>query len=225
MRAEVGYFVPCLRGRKAFIPMAPEALKGLEVLIEEVEKCAAALARLDTLILRLPDPYLLTENLIFMEAVTSSRIEGAKARFEDLFSTTSSFSKSEDVLEVKNCAEAFRQGEKILERSTSVMGMAKALHEILMKDHLTVVGGELKKSQNYTIKQSGSIFAYTPPNYLDQTLAMFENFTMKEGEGVPELIRQAISHWIFEQIHPFPDGNGRVGRLLIPLILKSFFCR
>lgn len=220
MHLEVGYFVSCLRGGKAFVPIAPENLENLNTLIGEVEKCAANLARLDTLILRLPDPYLLTENLIFMEAVSSSRIEGTRTRFEDLFGSISSFSKDEDILEVKNCAEAFRQGEKILERSTSVISVAKALHEVLMKDHLTVVGGDLKKSQNYTIKQDGSIFAYTPPNYLDETLAMFENFTMKEGEGVPELIRQAISHWIFEQIHPFPDGNGRVGRLLIPLILK-----
>ncbi len=218
MTPDLGFYVPALRGGKAFVPNDPGKIEGFKGLITEVEKCSSALARLDTLIIRLPDPYLLTENLIFMEAVTSSRIEGTKARFEDLFSTMP-LSNAEDVLEVKNCADAFRLGEEILSQSTSVTAVAQELHKILMKGHPTVVGGELKKSQNYTIKQDGSIFAYTPPNYLEQALSMFENFTMKEDE-LPELIRQAISHWIFEQIHPFPDGNGRVGRLLIPLILK-----
>ncbi len=218
MTKELGYYVPALRGGKAFVPTDPGKVEGIETLISEVDKCSAALARLDTLITRLPDPYLLTENLIFMEAVTSSRIEGTKARFEDLFSTLPS-SNMEDILEVKNCAEAFRQGETILSQARSIVEVAQELHKILMQNHLTVEGGELKKSQNYTLKQDGSVFAYTPPNYLEQTLAMFENFTMKEDE-LPELIRQAMSHWIFEQIHPFPDGNGRVGRLLIPLILK-----
>lgn len=215
---ELGFYVPALRGGKAFVPTDPGKIKGFEILISEVEKCSSVLARLDTLIMRLSDPYLLTENLIFMEAVTSSRIEGTKARFEDLFSTVS-FSNSNDILDVKNCADAFRKGENILLQATSITAVAQELHKILMIGHPTVKGGELKKSQNYTIKQDGSIFAYTPPLYLDQALSMFENFTMKEDE-LPELIRQAISHWIFEQIHPFPDGNGRVGRLLIPLILK-----
>jgi Fic family protein len=218
MQTELGYYVPALRGGKAFVPNDPGKIAGFEILITEVEKCSNALARLDTLITRLSDPYLLTENLIFMEAVTSSRIEGTKASFEDLFST-SPISNAEDILEVKNCADAFRDGERILTQAKSVMEVAQELHKILMRNHQTVVGGELKKSQNYTLKQDGSIFAYTPPNHLEQTLSMFENFTMKEDE-LPELIRQAISHWIFEQIHPFPDGNGRVGRILIPLILK-----
>ena len=218
MKTELGHFVPALRGGKAFIPNAPGEIKGLGMVIGDVEKCSSALARLDTLITRLPDPFLLTENLIFMEAVTSSRIEGTKARFEDLFNTLPA-SNTSDVIEVKNCAEAFRQGEDILTHSHSVMDVACKLHKILMQNHPSVIGGELKKSQNYTLKQDGSIFAYTPPNYLEQTLTMFESFTMKEDQ-LPELIRQAISHWIFEQIHPFPDGNGRVGRLLIPLILK-----
>lgn len=218
MQTELGYYVAALRGGKAFIPLDPGDIKGFEILITDVEKCSHMLARLDTLIMRLPDPYLLTENLIFMEAVTSSRIEGTKARFEDLF-TSQSLLYTEDILEVKNCADAFRQGEVILNQSKSVMDVAQGIHTILMKNHPTIIGGALKKSQNYTIKQDGSIFAYTPPYYLEQTLSMFENFTMRE-DSLPELIRQAVSHWIFEQIHPFPDGNGRVGRLLIPLILK-----
>jgi Fic family protein len=217
MPQKLGYYVPALRGGRAFVPNAPEKINGLESLMPDIEKCSAALGRLDTLIVRLPDPYLLTENLIFMEAVTSSRIEGTKASFEDLFVHPSALN-SKDILEVKNCADAFRQGEDILKQATSVTGVAQNLHKILMANHPTITGGELKKSQNYTLKRDGSIFAYTPPNYLDQALAMFENFTMRQDD-MPELIRQAVSHWIFEQIHPFPDGNGRVGRLLIPLIL------
>ena len=218
MTQELGFYVPTLRGGKAFIPNAPDKIDGIETLISDVDKCSAMLARLDTLIKCLPNPYLLTENLIFMEAVTSSRIEGTKARFEDLFAANPS-EESVDILEVKNCAEAFRQGENILLEAKSVVDLAQKLHCILMKNHPTVTGGELKKTQNYTIKKDGSIFAYTPPNHLESALSIFESFTIKE-DILPELIRQAISHWIFEQIHPFPDGNGRVGRLLIPLILK-----
>ncbi len=220
MSSEIGFYVPALRGRQAFVPNPPEFIPNIETLMSDLAACSAVLARLDTLIIRLPDPFLLTENLIFMEAVTSSRIEGKKASFEDLFSTKESIDLTQDIMEVKNCANAFRHGPQILGSAKSVMDLAKRLHEILMEQHSTIKGGEVKKAQNYTVKHDGSIFTYTPPHYLDQAIASFEIFTMKVDERIPELIRQAISHWIFEQIHPFPDGNGRVGRLLIPLLLQ-----
>jgi Fic family protein len=217
MNSEIGFYVTALRGGKAFVPTPPKSIPQLESLVTNLMDCSSALARLDTLIIRLPDPYLLTENLIFMEAVTSSRIEGTRASFQELFTAGES---TPDILEVKNCAEAFRCGSQILEGAKSVMDLAKGLHGILMKQHTTIKGGELKQTQNYTVKQDGSIFTYTPPHYLNEAIAAFESFTMQVDERVPELIRQAISHWLFEQIHPFPDGNGRVGRLLIPLLLQ-----
>lgn len=217
MNSEIGFYVSALRGGRAFVPIPPKFVPQLESLVSDLTSCSSVLARLDALIIRLPDPYLLTENLIFMEAVTSSRIEGTKASFEELF-TTAEFTP--DVLEVKNCAEAFKSGPKILESAKSVMDLAKGLHSILMNKHPNVTGGELKKSQNYTVKQDGSIFTYTPPHCLDEAIAAFESFTMQVDEKIPELVRQAISHWLFEQIHPFSDGNGRVGRLLIPLLLQ-----
>ncbi len=220
MSSEIGFYVPALRGGQAFVPNHPEFIPNIETLMSDLAACSAVLARLDTLIVRLPDPFLLTENLIFMEAVTSSRIEGTKASFEDLFSTKESIGLTPDIMEVKNCANAFRHGPQVLESAKSVMDLAKGLHQILMDKNPTIKGGEIKKSQNYTVKQDGSIFTYTPPHYLDQAISSFENFTMKTDERIPELIRQAISHWVFEQIHPFPDGNGRVGRLLIPLLLQ-----
>jgi len=217
MSSEIGFYVAALRGGKAFVPTPPKSIPQLESLVSDLAGCSAVLARLDTLIVRLPDPYLLTENLIFLEAVSSSRIEGTKASFQELFTTQES---TPDILEVKNCAEALRRGSRILDSATSVMGLAKGLHSILMKHHATINGGELKQTQNYTVKQDGSIFTYTPPHCLDEAISAFESFTMQVDERIPELIRQAISHWIFEQIHPFPDGNGRVGRLLIPLLLQ-----
>ena len=220
MISEIGFFVPALRSGQAFVPQPPEFIANIETLMSDLASCSAVLARLDTLITRLPNPFLLTENLIFMEAVTSSRIEGTKANFQDLFTTKASVEFTNDVMEVKNCANAFRAGPKILSSAKSVMDLAKGLHRLLLEQHQTIKGGELKKAQNYTVKQDGSIFIYTPPHYLDEAIASFENFTMKSDDRIPELIRQAISHWIFEQIHPFPDGNGRVGRLLIPLLLQ-----
>jgi Fic family protein len=217
MTSEIEFYVPALKGGKAFVPTPPKVIIGIETLMSDLVSCSAILSKLDTLIVRLPDPYLLTENLIFMEAVTSSRIEGTRAGFEELFTNRD---VSLEVLEVKNCAEAFRYGPKILESAHSVMDLAKDLHCILMKNHQTVKGEELKKAQNYTIKKDGSIFTYTPPHFLEESIAAFESFTMQDDKKIPELIRQAISHWIFEQIHPFPDGNGRVGRLLIPLLLQ-----
>ncbi len=220
MNNNIGFYVPALRGGKAFVPTPPKFIPNVETLITELSECSAILARLDMLIIRLPDPFLLTENLIFMEAVSSSRIEGTIAKFEDLFTTQHNIATTQDILEVKNCADALREGPKLLQSAKSVMDLAKGLHQILMKKHPTMIGGELKKSQNYTVKHDGSIFTYTPPHYLEQAIASFENFTMKTDQRIPELIRQAVFHWIFEQIHPFPDGNGRVGRLLVPLILQ-----
>lgn len=215
---ELGLFVPALRGGTAFVPTTPKKILGIENLLEVVEKATLSLSKLDSAILRLADPFILTESLISIEAVTSSRIEGTHSGLEDLIDYVPS-NTFEDLREVKNCADAFKAGETILNNASSVMSVAAELHKILMQGHPTIVGGILKTSQNYTIKQDGSVFFYTPPHYLEQSLSAFESFTMAQGE-LPELIRQAISHWIFEQIHPFPDGNGRVGRLLIPLLLK-----
>jgi Fic family protein len=100
------------------------------------------------------------------------------------------------------------------------MDLAKGLHRILIEKHLTIDGWKIKTTINYTLNNDGSVFTHTPPHYLDQAIASFENFTMKSDEKIPELIRQAIAHWIFEQIHPFPDGNGRVGRIITPLLLQ-----
>lgn len=126
MIQELGFYVPTLRGGKAFVPSAPDKIDGIETLMSDVDKCASMLARLDTLIHCLPNPYLLTENLIFMEAVTSSRIEGTKTRFEDLFSKNPD-AEAASVLEVKNCAEAFRQGENVLLSAHSVVDFAQKL--------------------------------------------------------------------------------------------------
>jgi hypothetical protein len=84
-----------------------------------------------------------------MEAVTSSRIEGTKANFQDLFTTKASVEFTNDVTEVKNCANAFRAGPKILSSAKSVMDLAKGLHRLLLEQHQTIKGGELKKAQNY----------------------------------------------------------------------------
>ena len=204
MTSEVGFYVPALRGGKAFIPKPPKKIVGMESLMSDLASCSSMLSRLDTLIVRLPDPYLLTENLIFMEAVMSSRIEGTKANFKELFTKQDI---TADTLEVKNCAEAFRCGPQMLGSAKSVMDLAKGLHVILMKNHERINGGKLKTTQNYTIKKDGSIFSYTPPHYLNKSIAAFKSFTMHDDKEIPELIRQGISHWVFEQIHPFPDGN------------------
>ncbi|MFA6134175.1 MAG: Fic family protein [Phycisphaerae bacterium] len=187
----------------------------------------AALSELSGLGRYLPNPDLLIAPYVKREAVASSRIEGTQADLSDLWLDEIEPKRTppgSDVLEVRNYVAALNRGIRDLERLPLSCRLVRDIHAVLMKD---VRGhdktpGEFRRSQNW-IGPPGCTLAdatYVPPpdHEMHECLKHWELFLHQRGQ-MPELIQCALVHEHFEAIHPFLDGNGRIGRLLITLFL------
>lgn len=175
----------------------------------------------------LKNPYLLISPYIRREAVSSSRIEGTQSSLSDLFFYEASEMKiirQADVKEVFNYVQAMTNGIGLLEKLPVSTRLICELHKILMTDVRGGHGtpGELRRSQNWigppgcTLNEA----TYVPPpvEEMNQSLSDWEKYINSEAKE-PILIQAALMHYQFEAIHPFIDGNGRIGRLLITLFL------
>jgi Fic family protein len=214
-------------GYAAFIPAPlPPALSYDAGLVLALSRADAALSELSGLGRQLPNPHLLIAPYVRREAVLSSRIEGTRASLSDLLLDEADGERPEDadVREVRNYVEALEYGLERLRDLPLSLRLVRELHERLMRgvrgDKATP--GEFRRSQNW-IGPAGSTPAtapYVPPPPLEMMdcLANWEEF-LHDRDGFPDLIQCAVMHEQFEAIHPFLDGNGRVGRLLITLFL------
>lgn len=216
-------------GYAAFVPAKlPPALTYDTELVLSLSRADAALSELSGLGRHLPNPHLLIASYVRREAVLSSRIEGTKASLSDLLIEEMEHPKDrtedDDVQEVRNYVRAMQHGLDRLEKLPLSLRLVREIHAHLMKgvrgDRATP--GEFRRSQNW-IGPSGSTIAtapYVPPPPAEMTdlLGDWERFLHDRGT-FPDLIQCAIMHEQFEAIHPFLDGNGRLGRLLITLFL------
>lgn len=183
----------------------------------------------------LSNPHLLIQPYIRREAVLSSRIEGTQAGMDDLFffeADESEPSRAPDVREVANYVDALEYGLQRLTALPMSGRLVREIHERLMKDvrggHATP--GEFRKSQNWigppgcTLNEA----TYVPPPVEDmgEALSAWEKY-LNSGPKEPALVQCALMHYQFEAIHPFIDGNGRVGRLLITFLLceRGLLCQ
>lgn len=225
-RVKTGYYT--------FIPNGlPPALTWSDNLAQALSRADLALGELAGLGRALANPYLLTMPFVRREAVLSSRIEGTRATLTDLYAyeavQLSLFGDEllSDVREVHNYVQALEHGLQRLDTLPISLRLIRELHERLM------VGtrgqertpGQFRRSQNW-IGPPGSTLTtavYVPPPVTEMldALADLERF-IHEPTSLPMLIRLAIIHYQFEAIHPFLDGNGRVGRLLIALLLAAW---
>lgn len=175
----------------------------------------------------LANPYLLIDPYVRREAVSSSRIEGTQASLNDLFFFEASGRASQrapDVREVRNYVRAMEYGIERLRDLPLSVRLIGEIHGILMKgvrgDHATP--GEIRRSQNWIGPPGCSLqdAAYVPPpvEEMKSALSNWENYLHAETD-TPPLIQCALMHYQFEAIHPFLDGNGRIGRLLITFFL------
>ena len=175
----------------------------------------------------LPNPHLLIDPFIRREAVSSSRIEGTQASLSDLFffeALPSPKPKVGDVVEVLNYVKALEYGLNRLKTLPMSLRLIREMHEKLMHG---VRGqertpGEFRRSQNW-IGPPGCTLTdatYVPPpqEEMKDALSELEKF-LHQPNSLPPLVRLALIHYQFEAIHPFLDGNGRVGRLLITVLL------
>ncbi|NPV42309.1 MAG: Fic family protein [Anaerolineae bacterium] len=226
---ETGKVIITPKGYLAFIPSPlPPAIKYTSEVVLSLSRADAALSELSGLGKYLPNPHLLTNAYIRREAVLSSRIEGTRAGLSDMwleeFDPKEKESKDPDLNEVKNYVVAMEFGiQRLIELPLSLR-LIREIHEKLMKgvrgDHATP--GEFRRSQNW-IGPAGSTLSNAtyvppPPEEMKACLANWEDYLQNRNQ-FPELIQCALLHEQFEAIHPFLDGNGRVGRLLITLFL------
>lgn len=218
----------------AFVPNPlPPKLElnwGLVAALSEAQRAIATLEGLGRI---LPNPELLIRPFMKNEAVLSSRIEGTQASLSDLFffeavdrPNSPEGSGFNDAREVQNYFKAMEYGFWRLEELPVSLRLIKEIHETLMKG---VRGkdrspGEFRKIQNWIGPPGCPLIksTYTPPPVpqMLKALSDLEIFLNSPSE-LPALIKLALVHYQFEAIHPFLDGNGRIGRLLISLLLNS----
>ena len=215
---------------KAFIPSKINYNWGwddtkLDKLLAEANR---QIGELNAYSLLIPNVDLYIKMHVKIEANKSSRIEGTRTTVEeDLLDVTDiNPKKRDDWEEVQNYVKATNYGvERIKNGFPVCTRLIRELHKILMQgvrgEHKTP--GEFRTSQNWIGGSMPSNAVYVPPPHTEiaECLTDFEKFINNEEIDTPDLIKIAILHYQFESIHPFLDGNGRIGRLLIPLYIQS----
>ena len=189
--------------------------------------CEGALGRLSGVGRLLPNTDLLIRPYLLREALSSTRIEGTQASIAEVFETSAAGeSPNADVEEVVNYVVAMREGLKRLERLPLSTRLLREMHSQLMAG---VRGrerapGDLRTSQNWIGPPGSTVetatFVPPPVGELGALLADWERFAHEENE-IPLLVQNALLHAQFETIHPFLDGNGRLGRLLLVFFLVA----
>ncbi len=227
-----GRLVPAVHGQMAFVPNPlPPRLNFTECMMQ-VDRASMAIAELKGMSYKVPNPMHLINPLQKREAIASSSIEGTYTTASELLLLDHSSARADpDTIEVNNYVAALQHGLNLLERLPISSRLIKEIHAVLLrgvKRHRgsEITPGEFKRDQNFIGSRSRDLgdarFVPPPPMMTDNLMGDLETFIHSEAAGqLPPVIVNALVHYQFETIHPFPDGNGRVGRLLLPLILSA----
>jgi Fic family protein len=226
---KVGKLVPTIQG-VAFVPAPlPPDLLDLAPLVPSVARATHALGELSGIGRTLQNPYLLIRPFMRREAVASSKIEGTVTTLTELFLFEVDQEKggaTTDTREVLNYVRALEHALSRLDKLPISSRLIKEAHKILMRNvekhrGAAIIPGEYRTDQNWIGARliENARYVPPPPNEAIEAMSDLEKYINKLDDSLPTLIHLALIHYQFEAIHPFPDGNGRVGRLLIPLIL------
>ncbi|HEX7255453.1 MAG TPA: Fic/DOC family N-terminal domain-containing protein [Gaiellaceae bacterium] len=215
---------------EAFVPdPLPREIELSQETWAAVTDATEALGRLDGAANRLPNPYLLVRPALTKEAVSTSALEGTYASIEDVFRAQllDEADVSASTAEVRNYVWAAEHGLELIKTLPISRRLVTEVHAVLMHgsrgDYAEV--GSFRRRQNWIGTRRGqpvteSLFVPPPPGeLLDQGLDDWERWVNDDSIRLPILIKVALAHYQFETLHPFIDGNGRVGRLLIVLTL------
>jgi Fic family protein len=190
-----------------------------------LDRALLALGRLDSIATLLPNPDLFLYSYIRKEALLSSQIEGTQSSLADLLLFEVDAAPGvpfDDVVEVSNYVAALEHGLRRIQEGLPLSNrLIREMHDVLMRRGRGAERqpGEFRTVQNWLggSTPAQAVFVPPPPDRIQECMASLERFL--HGEPTPALVKAALAHVQFETIHPFLDGNGRIGRLLVPLIL------
>lgn len=229
-KQRAGQYVPQPAGYPAFLPtpLPPDPPVAMDDEMQGLlSRADRALGRLDGSIQTLPAPNIFVFMYVRKEAVLSSQIEGTQSSLNDLLEAEAKLFRADrpkDVEEVINYVAAMNHGLRRLESLPVSVRLIREIHEKLLEN---VRGaeqqpGELRRGQNWIGPDGSTLtnatFVPPPPEIVPEALSELERFLHRD-DPTPVLIKIALAHAQFETIHPFNDGNGRVGRLLIAFLL------
>jgi len=217
---------------RAFVPnpLPPEPPLQLSDRLHTLAQDAAlALGRLDALSVLLPDPRVFLYSYVRKEAVLSSQIEGTESSLSDLLLFEAEGNPGvplDDVREVSNYVAALELGIVRMEEGLPLsLRLIREIHAVLLRDGRGArkSPGEFRRSQNWIggTRPGNARHVPPPPEKVLECMGALENFLHGQPVALPVLIRAALAHVQFETIHPFLDGNGRLGRLLIVFLLHA----
>ncbi len=210
-------------------PLPPRPPLELEPLYERHEAANRALGRLDGVTAILPDPALFLYMYVRKEALLSAQIEGTQSSLSDLLLYESDATPGvplDDVEEVSNYVAAMNLGIHRMREGLPLSNrLIRELHATLLRGGRgsTKSPGQFRRSQNWLggARPSKARFVPPPPNLVADCMSDLEKYLHRDASRLPLLVRVALMHVQFETIHPFLDGNGRLGRLLITLMLVA----
>ena len=213
---------------RAFVPppLPPDPPLRLDGLLDRLGAADRAIGRLDFVSTVLPDRALFLHMYVRKEAVLSSQIEGTQSSLSDLLRFESEAVAGvplDDVREVSNYVDAMEYGLERLQELPLSLRLIREMHARLLRHGRgqEKSPGEFRTSQNWIggTRPGNAVFVPPPANELLPCLDALEKFIHAETPGLPPLVKAGLIHVQFETIHPFLDGNGRIGRLLITLYL------
>lgn len=213
---------------RAFVPPPLPPAPAVDVLsvLHRLNLAERALGRLDGITMLLPRQELFLYMYVRKEAVLSSQIEGTQSTLSDLlrFETEAQGGQPiDDIREVSNYVDAMMYGLERLETLPLSLRLIREMHARLLQSGRggTKSPGEFRRSQNWIggTRPGNALFVPPPVTELDACLDALERFMHDDGTPLPTLIKAGLLHVQFETIHPFLDGNGRIGRLLVTLYL------
>ncbi|NET62518.1 MAG: Fic family protein [Symploca sp. SIO2E6] len=228
-----GHYVRSLNSPEAFLAFVPQPLPPVPPLqlngdlYDLIERANRALGRLDGITTLLPEPSLFLYFYVRKEAVLSSQIEGTQSSFSDLLLYEIEEVPGvplDDVQEVSRYVAALNHGlMRMREGFPLSLRLIREIHQVLLSEGRgsEQTPGEFRRSQNWIggTRPGNALFVPPPPTEVLHCLGDLEKFWHNQPERTPVLIKAALAHVQFETIHPFLDGNGRLGRLLITLLL------